>query len=151
MSKVLRIAEHDWNLTYEMEAALYPPCITALTGLVADLEATGGEKADIKQALSGLAKIPEVALTLFYAGLLEYHGPSGDGLINSMSDAKKLVKQYFEEQAESGEGNFYALLEACVNQMTSDNFLRRIGLEDIASQSKTPQDHKKKAATKKTA
>ena len=55
---------------------------------------------------------------------------------------------------EQGEdGNFYALLKLCIDQMGEDGFFKLTGLEDMLNQTeeeekpvpKTPQDHKRKS------
>lgn len=163
MYKTLTIGEQDYKLEYSVEASLYADCISSITGIMSDI-GIAGKKNDIKKALSGMSNIPQTALTIFYAGLMEAHGthPDGDGTVPDIQTAKRLIAQYIKEHADDETGNFYGVMQLCIEQMGEDNFFKLTGVEPMMSamaeeveeteekpkkQPKTPQDHKK--ATKK--
>ena len=148
MYKVVSIDGKEYHLEYSIEASLYADCISSITGLMADIEIASGDK-DIKSVLKGMSNIPQTALVLFYAGLMEAHGnhEDGDGSVPDINTAKKLIVKYIKEHSEDGEGNFYSIMEMCINQMTEDGFFDLVGLNAMMSQKpksrKVPQDHKK--------
>lgn len=154
MYKTLNIGGKDYKIEYTMEAALCNECVESVTGLLMEMGIASSEK-DLKQILKNMANLPHVTLTMFYAGLLEYHGdhPTGDRSIKTLSDAKALIKQYMAENKDSDEGNFYGLMGILFEQMAEDGFFKQIGLEQMVnnaeteSKAKKPQDHKKKAIT----
>ena len=47
----------------------------------------------------------------------------------SMSDAKKILKQYFAEHKDDEKGNYYDLYALLLGQMEEDGFFGLIGLE----------------------
>lgn len=151
MYKVLTIGGKDYKLEYTVEAALYKDGIDRLIEFVGSKEMpevgkqitknmTEEEKEkvliqvfnSIKSEITGL---PNTALILFYSGLLEHHGPEGDGSVCSLADAKKLVKQLFSEQSEDGVSDFAELISVCFEQMGNDGFFKTTGLEKIMAQS----------------
>lgn len=148
MYKIIPIDGKEYHLEYSIEASLYADCISSITGLMADIEIASGDK-DIKSVLKGMSNIPQTALVLFYAGLMEAHGnhEDGDGSVPDINTAKKLIVKYIKEHSEDGEGNFYSIMEMCINQMTEDGFFDLVGLNAMMSQKpklrKVPQDHKK--------
>lgn len=148
MYKIIPIDGKEYHLEYSIEASLYADCISSITGLMADIEIASGDK-DIKNVLKGMSNIPQTALVLFYAGLMEAHGnhEDGDGSVADINTAKKLITKYLKEHSEDGEGNFYSIMEMCINQMTEDGFFDLVGLNAMMSQKpklkKVPQDHKK--------
>lgn len=163
MYKTLTIGEQDYKLEYSVEASLYADCISSITGIMSDI-GIAGKKNDIKKALSGMSNIPQTALTIFYAGLMEAHGthPDGDGTVPDIQTAKRLIAQYIKEHTDDDTGNFYGVMQLCIEQMGEDNFFKLTGVEPMMSamaeeveeteekpkkQPKIPQDHKK--ATKK--
>ena len=93
---------------------------------------------------------------MFYAGLLENHGPRGDRSVMELGKAIELIKTYFDEHKTDGKGNFYEVLVELMQVMGDDGFFEMIGLENVLNgiseapkkAPKTPQDHKK--PTKKT-
>lgn len=144
MFKVITICGEDYKLEYTFEAALFSEGVEKVFELMYDVDGA----ADPRDALMGSAKIPDIAFTLFYAGLLEHHGPEGDGSVRSKRDAKILAKQYMNDD----KLDFAQLLKICVDQIGEDGFFERIGLATMMQseepkttrQPKTPQDHKKK-------
>ena len=97
MYKLLKIGGEDYKLEYTIEASLYADCVSSLTGLMTDIEMAGTSN-DIKKVLSGISNIPNTALTLFYAGLMEAHGthPDGDGRVPDIQAAKLLIAKYIK-------------------------------------------------------
>ena len=97
-------------------------------------------------------------MDMFYAGLLENHGPDGDGMIQSRADARHLYKQFCKEHPEDERAmSYYALCTAIASQMEEDGFFKRTGMEDIldnlknaatTKEIKKPADHKRKKPTK---
>lgn len=156
MYKVLNIDGQDYKLEYSIEASLYADCVSNLTSLMADI-GLAEDNNDVKGMLHGMSNIPQTALVLFYAGLMEAHGrhSGGDGRVPDMESAKRLITKYIKEKADTEEGNFYSIMEICINQMTEDGFFKLVGLDRIVQTgqgtikkraSKTPQDHKKATA-----
>lgn len=144
MYKVLKIGEKDYKLEYTIEASLYDECIESLVSFLGNIfgaingsefleKANEKEKemirsAVIKSSLSSVGNLPSTALTVFYAGLMENHGSSGDNSVLSKQDAKQIVKEYFKEHKGDGTDNFYDLLMICLEQMGEDGFFERTGL-----------------------
>ena len=158
MYKVLTIGGKDYRLEYNVEASLYKDGVDRLINFLSGAFGASGEdeltkglsdedktkvRIELMQNLrSEVINLPDTALTLFYAGLLEYHGLDGDGSILHKVDAKKLVKQLFAEQPEGGITDFASLLELCMNQMGEDGFFKRTGLERIAEQSEAAKPNR---------
>lgn len=153
MYKVLNIGGQEYKLEYSIEASLYADCISNLTELLSDIGTAESNK-DIKGVLRGMSNVPGTALILFYAGLMESHGShsDGDGKVPDIQTAKRLIATYIKEDSENENGNFYSIMEMCINQMAEDGFFKLIGLEkminlpDRKKSLKTPQDHKKATA-----
>ncbi len=166
MYKILPIGGKDYKLEYTVEASLYGDCTEALIDFFGKAfgtsnaeELTEGmseeQKIAVRQALlknsiSGISNLPQTALTVFYAGLLEHHGPEGDGKVTTKAEAKELVRQYFEDHKDDGTGNFFDLMFICVEQMGEDVFFDKTGLSKVLGAGQTaqkslkrPQDHKK--------
>lgn len=153
MYKVLNIGSKDYKLEYTIEASLYEDCVETMMNLFGSVavasnpeEATKGlegeNKARVEEGIVSSLKsqtfgLPKIALTLFYAGLMEHHGNGryGDGTVLSKEDAKQVIYQYFDEHKEDGTDTFADVLSICVNQMMEDDFFRRTGLEKLLTQS----------------
>lgn len=148
---VLNIGGKDYTIEYSIEASLCNECTEKVTGLMVNLAEAQSED-DIKGVVKSIADVPKTTLTMFYAGLIENHADE----IQSMEEAKELVKTYMKEHKEDGTGNFYALMELLIEQMGNDDFFSLIGLDKMfqtdeeTKPKKVPQDHKKKTTTKKT-
>ncbi|WP_281696506.1 hypothetical protein [Bacteroides clarus] len=149
MYKVITINGKDYHLEYSIEASLYADCVTKLTTLLTDIE-SGESTADVKKLLSGFSNVPQTALTIFYAGLMEAHGnhPDGDGSVPDIQAAKRLISEYIKEHKDDETGNFYGIMQMCIDQMGEDGFFKLVGLEAMMASApkkprKTPQDHKK--------
>lgn len=143
----LKIGDKEYKIEFTIEASLYSECTEKVTGLMLSI-AEAQDKNAIKEVISSMSDIPQTALTMFYAGLLEHHGEDGDKTVLTKTDAKKLIKQYFNEHADDDTGNFYGIMEMLVERMGEDGFFKQIGLQQMTGQTektlKQPQDHKKK-------
>lgn len=152
MYKSLTIGGSEYRLEYSVEAALYSDCVTNLMGIMTDMEMAENDK-DIKKMLSGMSNIPSVALSVFYAGLMQAHGnhEEGDGKVPDIQTAKRLLSNYIMEHKGEDTGNFYGVMNMCVEQMGEDGFFELIGLDPIVNpttkkQKKVPTDHQKASA-----
>lgn len=149
MYKVLTIGGKEYRLEYSIEASLYADCVTSLMGMMADVENADNEK-NVKKMLEGMSNIPQTALTIFYAGLMEAHGlhPDGDGTVPDIQTAKRLISEYMKEHKGEDSGNFYGVMNMCVEQMVEDGFFELVGLNALMEspkkkQKKVPMDHQK--------
>lgn len=134
--KKITINKKEYTFEYSIEASLYNEC----TKSVMDMFIKGGfiqgeaEQGDTDGAMNNIiqsiADIPERALTLFYAGLLEHHGSEGDGSVLSKSDAKKILADFLKEKKKS----FRDVLGEMIELMVKDNFFDLIGLTEIAKE-----------------
>lgn len=167
MYKRLQIGTKEYKLEYTIEASLYNECVERMMeffgktlAITNEQELTKGlskeEKIEmrmqlVKDSLSGMINLPKTALTVFYAGLLEYHGEAGDNTVRSIGDAKALVKQYFSEHVEDGKDNFYDLLQVCMEQMGEDGFFKLTGMERFLSQNGESEEIQKPNRAKRRA
>lgn len=152
MYKVLNIGGKDYKLEYSIEASLYADCVSSISGMFTNI-GIAGELNDVKKFISEMSNIPQIALTIFYAGLMEAHGthPQGDGTVPDIHTAKKLISQYIKEHAEDETGNFLGVMQICIEQMGEDGFFNLVGLAPMMElmtgkakqQKKSPQDHRK--------
>lgn len=136
MYKTITIGGKDYKLEYSIEASLYGDCVASVVSLLAGI-GRAAEKDDIVKQIHEISNVPQVAWTIFYAGLLEAHGthPGGDGAVPDKEAAKGLMVQYIKEhQGEEGE-NFYDVLTMCMNQMGEDGFFKLTGMDSIIGQS----------------
>ena len=134
--KKITINKKEYSLEFTIEASLYDEC----TKSVMDMFVKGGmiqgaaEDNNAEDALENLietiSNLPQKALTLFYAGLLEHHGPEGDGSIQGMSDAKKLLASYIRESGKS----FRDVLSDMMQLMADDHFFELIGLDKMTDE-----------------
>jgi hypothetical protein len=113
--RVLKIGKEEYKFQFDIEASLYSECTEKVTSIMFAM--AGEEGKDAKKAfLSSLSDIPQVALHMFHAGLLENHDVT-------LSDSKELLKEYIKEHKEDETGSFYGvmnmLLELCKNNNTA--------------------------------
>ena len=142
--KVIKIGNKEYKFEFTIEASLYGECTEVLTAFLANFGVAG----NVKDIPKNISKLPQTALTLFYAGLLEHHGEDGDNTVPTKREAKQLIKQYFEDKKDTDEADFYAILALMIEVMEEDGFFKRTGLEKILTAGteklpKKPQDHKK--------
>ena len=142
--KVIKIGNKEYKFEFTIEASLYGECTEALTAFLTNVGTAGG---NLKEVLKSISDIPQTALTLFYAGLLEHHGEDGDCTVSTKKDAKRLIKQYFEDNKDTDEADFYSIMALMIGVMEEDGFFKRTGLEKMLTagekEPKKPQDHKK--------
>lgn len=161
--KRITIGGQEYTIEFSLEATLYNECTEKVMDMITSASVAGAkidnkeinaeEKTEtaLKTIVTSAADIPNRALILFYAGLLEHHGTeSGDGTIKSKKDAKKLMKEYIDEH----EGmNLYDVMSEMMEEIMNDHFFEQIGVDKMMEnankqiqnhQVKTPQDHKRK-------
>lgn len=153
MSKILSINGENYVLEFGMEAALNEECLLSITNLFSDI-GTADAKNDIKMMLNGLANIPQTALTMFYAGLLEHHrsGGEADGRVSNKEAAKELVVKYISEHKGEETGSFAGVMAMCFETMETDGFFQIVGLDGLfkdKNQAKKEEPEKKKKTKKK--
>lgn len=145
----LTIGEKEYTFEFSIEASMYKDCTEKVTELFMNIMEAEGSK-DIKTMLSSVTDIPNVAMTAIYAGLLENHGPLGDGSVKCMADAKEIIKQYMREHKEDGEGDFFTLINKMVACMEDDGFFELTGLKKLMMEAEAEVEKApKKKATKK--
>lgn len=127
----LTINNKEYTFKFSIEASLYDKCTeSAMNMLMGAVIAENGDA--IATNVRMIAQVPKTALTLFYAGLLEYHGAAGDKSVMSMEDAKELAIAYMEES----KTNFHDLLALMMDIMGEDNFFDLVGLTSILTEEK---------------
>ena len=163
MYKTITIGGKDYRMEFTMEASLCSECVektiqfitqTAaaqdinLDGLTDD-EAGKALQNSLNKVSSGMSGIAKTAMSMWYAGFLEYHGTQGDRTVLSMEDAKNLFRKYHEEHPD--DSSFFDIVRICTEQMGEDGFFKLIGLDKMLTPAtrpkKVPQDHKRKKAT----
>lgn len=148
--KIITINAKEYTLEYTMEASLYKEGIEELTRYMMKMDPSTLESPE--SIISSIADLPHTVLTMFYAGLLEYHSDE----IKTEKHAKNLLKEYFAEHKEDETGNFYGMMGIIFDCMRDDGFFNQLGLtqmlatEEVPNEkvAKMPQDHKKKQASK---
>lgn len=145
MYKCLEINGEEYKLEYSIEASLYADCIASITSMFANIGEAASKK-DIAKSLQELGNVPQVVLTVFYAGLMEYHGthPQGDKKVPDKQTAKLLIKKYFEEHKDDETGNFYGFLSMCIEQMREDGFFSLTGMDSLLEITEEMKGQKKK-------
>lgn len=149
----LKIGAKTYKVEYSVEAALYGNCTEKVAEFFTNGATAKGKEA-IKSFISTIANLPQLALEMFYAGLMEHHGENGDRTVLSIYDAKTLLAKMIKENKDKELGNFYGVVGVLMAQMGEDGFFDMIGLTQITENlpqttkkaPKTPQDHKKKNA-----
>ena len=128
----LKIGEKEYTLEYTFEAVASEDCIQKTLDL---FEILDNDEIGIGNRM---ATLPSTVITLFRCGLLEYHGDIGN------EEARKLLKQYFNENKDDDEATFYGMMLKIFEQMGEDGFFKQIGLaESPKKEPKTPQDRKR--------
>lgn len=148
--KIITINSKEYTLEYTMEASLYKEGIEELTRYMMKMDPSTLESPE--SIISSIADLPHTVLTMFYAGLLEYHSDE----IKTEKHAKNLLKDYFAEHKEDETGNFYGMMGIIFDCMRDDGFFNQLGLTQMLATeeapnekvAKMPQDHKKKQASK---
>lgn len=149
MYKTITIGEKDYKLEYSIEASLYGDCVASVTSLVSEI-GEAGKNGETYKVISELSNLPKVALTIFYAGLLEAHGshPEGDGCVPDKQTAKKLAAQYMKE---NDIRDWYEIYSICTKQMEEDGFFSLTGMETMINKGMeiAPPNRAQKRAQKK--
>ena len=151
--KIINVNSKEYILEYTMEASLYRDCVEKTTGYM--MKTSDKDRmASLEGIISSIGDLPQTALTMFYAGLMEHQSDE----IKTEKEAKALLKQYFAEHKEEETGNFFGMMMLMIECMMDDGFFKQIGLEQMLEApekevqagkvTKIPQDHKKKQATK---
>lgn len=163
----LTVNGKEYTIEYTFEAAHNKKCVdtcwnyfsgaymvkgTALDEL--DNSETVGKVATIDKMIDTMSDIPDMVITLLYAGLLENH----EDEIQTGKDARNLYKAFCKENPEDERAYDFGMFEAIKVQMEEDGFFKRIGLESFLKQMaeeeprenpmKTPQDHKRKSTSR---
>ena len=151
--RTLTIGNNEYIIEFSIEASLHKECIDTVTGLMTNV-AMAKSKADIRALISAMSNVPQTALHMLHAGLLE-HQP---GL--TIEKTKSILKEYMVERKGKEDGNYYSLMELLLEDMENDDFFEMIGLDKMfqtnseeaeeMNKPKKPQDHKKKSSTKVT-
>lgn len=153
MYKIITIGGKEYKLEYTTEAALYADCVGSMVSLFAGIQ-DAASKDELKKAIHEMANVPQVALTIFYAGLMEAHGthPNGDKTVPDKDTAKQLLVQYIREHQGQEDGNFYGILSMCVEQMGEDGFFELTGIDAMLTKGTelmTKMNRQQRRATKK--
>ena len=117
-------------------STIYKECIASAKN--EDIDTT------INEVLSTFANIPQKAITMFYAGLLENH----EDEIKSIKDARELIREYIEDNKdENGKWtkSFYDILSEMMGIMFEDNFFELIGLDKMVDQTAPKKRGRKKS------
>ena len=121
---IMTIGNKDYKLEYSIEASLSDECISKVTGLMYQVYKAQTDM-DIKELLTtGIVDVPQSALAIFYAGLLENHSDE----IKSKAQAKELIKVWFKENKDA---SWFKLMQDMIDAMGDDGFFKIIGLEDF--------------------
>lgn len=159
--KRITIGKVEYIIEFSLEATMYNECTEKIMDMLANTGIAEAKLKDesveeheraqhaVKDVIASMADIPQRALILFYAGLLEHHGADGDRSVLSKSVAKKLLVDYLKEN----EGmTLYDVMSDMMQEIVNDHFFDLIGVEKavkLAEQNarkvKTPQDHKRKS------
>lgn len=134
--KRITINGKEYTVEYTIEASLYDDCTLSMMDMFVKGGMAQGAASDndvegvMKNLMETIANLPQKVLTLFYAGLLEHHGPEGDGSVKSRNDAKKLLAKYLNENNKS----FRDVMTELTNIMAEDNFFDLIGLTQMTDE-----------------
>lgn len=160
--KRITIGGKEYTIEFSLDATLYNECTEKVMDMITSVGMAEAEYSDedkdarekteyaVNTVVKNISDIPQRALILFYAGLLENHGASGDNTVKSKADAKALMIQYLREN----EGkSLYDVMNEMMQEIVNDHFFEMIGVDkmmenankEVSRQVKTPQDHLKKA------
>ena len=155
--KRITIAGKEYTFKFSVQASLYNECTEsildgyAMSGRMSASAEENDAEAMYKEIISTMANIPKKATTLFYAGLLEFHGKKGDGSVKSLGEAEDLLTDYLEENIDN-EGkwtkSFSDVLNEMMEIMYEDNFFALIGLDKITKQAEKQTEDKPKRRKK---
>lgn len=144
--KKITINKKEYTLEFSIEASLYDECTMSVMdmfvkgGMVQGAAETNNVEDAMQNLMQTIANLPQKALTVFYAALLEHHGPEGDGSIQSISDAKRVLADYLKEKKKT----FRDVFSEMMALMEKDNFFELVGLNqvtnDLAKEMENPSE-----------
>ena len=143
--KRITIGGKEYTIKFSVAASLYSDCTkTILDGFVnaGKVEASKDVNYALDELLSTMSNLPQKTLTLFYAGLLEYHGRRGDKAVMSMDDAEDLIANYLFES--EGNKSFSDVFSELMETMVEDNFFDLIGLNKMITETTEPKKRGRK-------
>lgn len=154
----LTINGKEYTFKFSIEASLYNECTEATMNMFLSFGEAQGEAnieegkdarqqamSVMKKTFSSFANIPQTALTLFYAGLMECHGVSGDNTVLSITDAKNLLGEYLRES----ESNFYDVMNLMLEIMGEDHFFDLTGISEFIKRLNLAGESEKKPGRKR--
>ena len=158
----LTINGKEYTFKFSIEASLYNECTEAMMNMFLSFGEAQGEAegaADIakdniegarthlmsamRKTFTSISNIPQTALTLFYAGLLEEHSDS----VRSKNDAKALLAHFINELEDENNKNFYYVVNLMMDIMGEDHFFDLTGLSKVLGTEE--QTEEKKSGRKK--
>lgn len=143
--KRITIGGKEYTIKFSVAASLYSDCTkTILDGFVnaGKVEASKDINYALDELLDTMSNLPQKTLTLFYAGLLEYHGRRGDKSVMSMDDAEDLITDYLSEA--KGTKSFSDIFSELMETMVEDNFFDLIGLNKMIEETTEPKKRGRK-------
>lgn len=123
--RTIKIGKDEYIFKYDIEASLYSECTEKITSIMVGLSDVKGDEAK-RNFIRAISDIPQTALHMFHAGLLENHNVT-------LSDSKRLIAQYIKEHREDETGSFYGVMEMLIEDMEKDGFFSLIGLDKMIS------------------
>lgn len=155
----LTINGKEYTFKFSIEASLYNECTEATMNMFISFgEAQGEASAAVEEenakdqvmsamrkTFSSIANIPQTALTLFYAGLMECHGAAGDNTVRSITDAKGVLADYLRESG----SNFYDVMNMMLETMGEDHFFDLTGISEILKKMNPDGESEKKPGRKR--
>lgn len=145
----ITIDNKEYTIEYTIAASLYNECIETIMNTLVGAEMITSSKEEVdaaRNAITQMSNIPQTAITLMYAGLLEHHGNEwGDGTVNDRKDAMKLAATYIKEN----NSNWYALLDELMTEVSNDNFFELTGINQMISRAETVAETVTKKKTRK--
>jgi len=86
--------------------------------------------------ITEMSKIPALTIDFLFMGLLEHHGKNGDETqdILTRDDARALYKSFCKQNPDDEKAQHFGMFNALKEQMASDGFFKRIGLEQMMNQ-----------------
>ena len=149
---VKTIGGKEYTFEFSIEATLYNDVTESVmnafiaSGMAQNYASDGNVTSAMKSITSGMADVPQRAITMFYAGLLEHHGKNGDKTVTSINDAKRLIATYMKENHLS----MYEVMGEMTEQMAEDNFFEMIGLDKMMEVMNNQTEQKPKRGRRKT-
>lgn len=123
--RTIKIGKDEYIFKYDIEASLYSECTEKITSIMVGLSDVKGDEAK-RNFIRAISDIPQTALHMFHAGLLENHNVT-------LSDSKRLIAQYIKDHREDETGSFYGVMEMLIEDMEKDGFFSLIGLDKMIS------------------